>query len=286
MSWASATSPISSTTGPSSAAAARAPNAEETVPSIPFAPRLESTRGPSSRAATNSSTSRIGIDEATNSVASAGSHAASERRDERLGERLVAECPSRSRRRQRRRPRATSASHSGSVAELLVAEEWPGRGPGSASRRPRRGRATCRRDRSRSGPSSRPGEPRAQRLGGRQIAGPDHELRLMSDRELRSRAAEGRSARSRPPRVARPTAGRQAAGFGSARQSEPAPEPSRGRGRRRRRSRSARPGRPARRRARPGAVEDDVWAARGAAGAVAREARIRGRAQAARGAGS
>ena len=45
MSWASATSPISSTTGPSAAAAA--PNAVETVPSIPLAPRLESTRGAS-----------------------------------------------------------------------------------------------------------------------------------------------------------------------------------------------------------------------------------------------
>ena len=43
MSWASATSPISSTTGPAPAAAA--PNAQDTVPSIPLAPRLESTRG-------------------------------------------------------------------------------------------------------------------------------------------------------------------------------------------------------------------------------------------------
>ena len=69
MSWASATSPISSTTGPSPAAAA--PNADETVPSIPLAPRLESTRGGSSRAGKNVSTSRTGIEEATNSVASA-----------------------------------------------------------------------------------------------------------------------------------------------------------------------------------------------------------------------
>ena len=50
MSWASATSPISKTTGPSSGGGA-APNADDTVPSIPFAPRLESTRGPASRAA-------------------------------------------------------------------------------------------------------------------------------------------------------------------------------------------------------------------------------------------
>ena len=43
MSCASATSPISSTTGPAPAAAA--PKAEETVPSMPLAPRLQSTRG-------------------------------------------------------------------------------------------------------------------------------------------------------------------------------------------------------------------------------------------------
>ena len=49
MSWASATSPISSTTGPSLAAAT--PNADETVPSIPLAPRLESTRGAARRSA-------------------------------------------------------------------------------------------------------------------------------------------------------------------------------------------------------------------------------------------
>ena len=75
MSCASATSPISSTTGPSHAAAA--PKALETVPSIPFAPRLESTRGGSSRAAENSSTSRTGIEDATNSVASDGNNSAS-----------------------------------------------------------------------------------------------------------------------------------------------------------------------------------------------------------------
>ena len=71
MSWASATSPISSTTGPRPAAAT--PNAVETVPSIPFAPRLDSTRNGVSRAGKNVSTSRIGIEEATTSVASAGS---------------------------------------------------------------------------------------------------------------------------------------------------------------------------------------------------------------------
>jgi len=77
ISWASATSPISSTTGLSPAAAA--PNALETVPSIPLAPRFESTRGASSWAAKNSSTSRIGIEEATNSVAEPGSHSPSRR---------------------------------------------------------------------------------------------------------------------------------------------------------------------------------------------------------------
>ena len=76
-SCASATSPISATTGPLATAAA--PNALEIVPSIPFAPRLQSTRGASSRGAANASTSRTGIEEATNSVASGGSSAASAR---------------------------------------------------------------------------------------------------------------------------------------------------------------------------------------------------------------
>ena len=71
MSWASATSPISSTVGPGPAAAT--PNAVETVPSIPLAPRLESTRGGASRAGKKVSTSRTGIEEATTSVASPGS---------------------------------------------------------------------------------------------------------------------------------------------------------------------------------------------------------------------
>ena len=53
--------------------AAATPNAVETVPSIPFAPRLESTRNGVSRAGKNVSTSRIGIEEATTSVASGGS---------------------------------------------------------------------------------------------------------------------------------------------------------------------------------------------------------------------
>ena len=67
-SWANATSPRSSTVGPGDAAAT--PNAVETVPSIPFAPRLASTRGGCTRAGKNVSTSRIGIDDATTSVAS------------------------------------------------------------------------------------------------------------------------------------------------------------------------------------------------------------------------
>ena len=84
MSWARATSPISSTTGPSWAAAT--PNAAETVPSIPFAPRLESTRGPDSRAGRYSSTSRIGIEEATNRVPSGLEPLPERARHERLGQ--------------------------------------------------------------------------------------------------------------------------------------------------------------------------------------------------------
>ena len=46
---------------------------EETVPSIPLAPRLHSTRGGSVRAGQNVSMSRTGIEEATNNVACSGS---------------------------------------------------------------------------------------------------------------------------------------------------------------------------------------------------------------------
>ena len=87
MSWASATSPISSTTGPSAFAAA--PNALETIPSIPFAPRLQSTRGGSSRAGQKVSISRTGIEEATNSVAVVGQQRAELRGDRRLAELLA-----------------------------------------------------------------------------------------------------------------------------------------------------------------------------------------------------
>ena len=55
------------------AAAAAHPKAVETVPSIPFAPRLDSTRGGVSRAAKNVSTSRTGIEDATRIVALPGS---------------------------------------------------------------------------------------------------------------------------------------------------------------------------------------------------------------------
>ena len=71
MSCASATSPISSTTGPRPSAAA--PKALETVPSIPLTPRLHSTRGGSARTGQKLSMSRTGIEEATNRVASRGS---------------------------------------------------------------------------------------------------------------------------------------------------------------------------------------------------------------------
>ena len=75
MSCASATSPMSRTTGPLVTAAA--PNALDTVPSIPLAPRLHSTRGPSARTATNDSTSRTGIDGTVSSAL--GAAAAGER---------------------------------------------------------------------------------------------------------------------------------------------------------------------------------------------------------------
>ena len=158
MSWASATSPISSTTGPRPSAAA--PKALETVPSIPLAPRLHSTRGGSGRTGQKVSMSRTGIEEATNSVACAGSStpssaatagslrppAASTPRSprRRARRRCATRRASRGRRRRARRdrPRARPAS---ARAPARASRRAPPPGP---ARRPRRrgSPAGCRRE--------------------------------------------------------------------------------------------------------------------------------------------
>ena len=82
------------------------------------------------------------------------------------------------------------------------------------------------------------GQPRAQRLGGRQIAGPDHELRLMSGREPRvAKQQVVMRDRGRPASRARQRVGEQRDPGRAA--SGPAPVPSPGSRSGPRRSRSA-----------------------------------------------
>ena len=209
----------SSTTGPSPAAAA--PNAAATVPSIPFAPRLDRTRGASSRAGAERldvADRHRGGDEQRRLGAAARAQLA---RDARLGQ-LVAE-----RRRDRaggaaRRPRASAASQPRSPA-CAVARRERARAPRAGRRRrersttPRRvlpGALGVERD-LRSAVERR--EPRAQRLGGRQVADAQHELGALRGGEAgvaQQRVVVGDRGRRRG---ARRTAGRRAAGSRAAR---------------------------------------------------------------------
>ena len=92
-------------------AAAATPKAVETVPSIPFAPRLASTRGGRSRAGKNVSTSRTGIEDATTSVALARQPRAELGRHARLAQPARAEHRRRSPRPPRRSARRQPSSH-------------------------------------------------------------------------------------------------------------------------------------------------------------------------------
>ena len=177
-SWASATSPISSTTGPGETAAA--PNALETVPSIPFAPRLHSTRGASARTAAKVSTSRTGIDEATNSVASAGSRAPSSRATARLAEARRRASRRSPRRRARRRSR--QACEPGGIGGRRVCRGGGERRRRAAGQHDVEARARVLPGRLRVEMQLRdviaePVEPGAQRLGGRQVAAAHDEVR-------------------------------------------------------------------------------------------------------------
>ena len=177
MSWISATSPISSATGPSAAAAN--PKAVETVPSIPLAPRLASTRGGRSRAGKNVSTSRTGIDDATTIVASAGSavpsSAATRGSLSPAGERAraIASAADRSARRQRSshalsrrrlRPFATASSVVRGSAARIVATA-----PAGSCQAPSGSNAIC-------SASSAPCSHCRSGLRGRQVADPQHEV--------------------------------------------------------------------------------------------------------------
>ena len=211
-SCASATSPISSTVSPRTAAAT--PNAVETVPSIPFAPRLESTRNGVSRAGKNVSTSRIGIEDATTSVASGGQQRAELGRDPRLVE---PRGPDDLGDRARRRPVGARASRRARTCPCACAAACP-----RASRASRAGRrrrswrrrrpGPARRTRGRTRPAARPG-PRATgaaawRSGGRRRAGRGP---ARAPPPSRGRAAARRSARSRPARGGRRRSARPAA---------------------------------------------------------------------------
>ena len=166
MSWAKATSPISARPAPSARPRRRG---AASVPSMPLAPRLESTRA-SSRAGRNDSSSRTGIEAATNSVASAGS--AAERRGDGGSVSSVAERRSRSRPRRR-----VGARHAVEPPGRPAPGGCGRRGVGAESRcrRPTRGparrlldRRICARVRAR--------QPAPQRLRRRQVADPDHDL--------------------------------------------------------------------------------------------------------------
>ena len=238
---------MSSTVGPV-ASPRRRRSAVETVPSMPLAPRLASTRGGASRAGKNVSRSRTGIEEATTSVASGGSAAPSSRGDPRLGQpggaesaRAIAPRRRRSARVPALEPAAVAARFSRSPS---ASSARAGRRRGSSrrrrpgpARRPRGRSATC-------SASSRPREPAAQRLGGRQVADAEDEVGRVRGGPARGRAAARRSGRSRPGRGGRRTAGRRAAGSRPAAAKPASAAPAPGRARRGRR-RSPRAGAPA-----------------------------------------
>ena len=215
--------------GPGRAAAT--PKAVDTVPSIPFAPRLASTRGGASRAGKNVSTSRTGIEEATTSVAVRRADARRARRDARLG---VVAAPSVSAMRAGRgavgnapageplavaraaRERSAAPHHGRGSARSRVAD---------AARRVLPGGLGVEGDLER---RSRPCEPLAQRLGRRQVADAQHELGPRRGGTPR-RAAARRSGR-RPPAPRRaPDSGSASSGIAArGRRTRPARRPSRG----------------------------------------------------------
>ena len=177
-SWASATSPMQQ----HDRAVAGGGDAEArstTVPSMPFAPRLASTRGGSSRAGAErldvADRHRGGDDQRRRRraaprrarAATRGSlELVAERRAIAARGRVVGGAPARRATPGRRRDgarRARRASARGSAASARVDDAAPG-----PARRPRGRSATCARVERR--------QPRAQRLGGRQVADAQHDV--------------------------------------------------------------------------------------------------------------
>ena len=254
-SWASATSPISSTAGPGDAAAT--PNAVETVPSMPFAPRFDSTRNGSGRTGKNVSTSRIGIEEATTSVASARQPGARAPRPPAAR----SAPPARRRRRSRPpppgRPRCQSSSQARSPPRDLLRQRLERRSRGSAATTvPTAPAGSCQ---ARLGVERRPAARRATpatRAAAWTSAGrrPAARAPARAPPPTRPSAAARRSAPPPPGPGARRTAGRRAAGARPLARTPPATRPAAGR------APSARPRSPraAARAARPRAREQRV----------------------------
>ena len=175
------------------ALAALTPKAVETVPSIPFAPRLESTRNGVSRTGKNVSTSRTGIEEATTSVASGGSSVPSSAATRGS---LSPAGPTRPGDRPRRRAvGGVPGVEPARVLALARQRAWPARRASCAGRRRRSCRPTpagsCH---AASGSKLdlqrvEPRQPRAQRLGGRQVADAQDEVGRVCGRPLGSRSS-------------------------------------------------------------------------------------------------
>ena len=177
---------------------------------MPLAPRLESTRGASSRTGQNAleiAHRHRGGDEDASRRRAAPSPSA------RATFGSLSSSPSGARRGAPRRARRRRASVE------------PGRVGGGAGAAAGAGRRAARGRRPTPGSCQAPcgstsdlpgvgeaGEPGAQRLRRRQVADADHDLGRVRAGEARRRAAAGRSGRSRRRRGARPTAGRRAAG--------------------------------------------------------------------------
>ena len=219
MSWASATSPISSVTGPGPRGGGDAERATRRCRRCRWRRGWRARAAAGRRAGKNSSTSRIGIEEATNRVASGGQPLAQ-----------PAAPPAA---RTARRPAPSASAMPGGVvgaAATLEPVRVGGRRRRCVSSAPVAGdlghdrvgilpgglRIDARSARAR----VQPGQPRPQRLGGREVAGADRRPRACSARRTRvaqqqvvggdrRRAVAGAGQRVGEQRVAEPGGGRR-----------------------------------------------------------------------------
>ena len=211
MSCASATSPISSTTGPS-----RPPRRRTRSRPCRRSRSRRGWRAPAADrrgAAENSSTSRTGIEAATNSVASGGSAPRARRRPAARDSSSPRACRDRVRRGRVGRAPVTQPAAGRRGTSALPRGPATSTRYGALTRRPTTESGSCHASsgskRDLSGVESR--EPGAQRLGGREIADAHDELRAVLGCELRiAQQQVVVGDRRRPPR-ARPRAGRRAA---------------------------------------------------------------------------